>query len=330
VPGLRNSIESARSTKDLDEDATRVLATIARIQRWLRIEPVARQLALVDENYSPRWLHLGDGKKVSWQSTEAWRDTHVLLAEVKREPENPKAADELVGRLLDQIQWHHRLATAWVAIKGYSGPQDAKRVRAKELVDLANSDERDPKTGLRTPAQQDVLDAKLQAFADAPEKPKLKIKFTDPERPPEPAPTHGVTPVRWEATPNLFTGWATLDEQSYGQLTRRATSTARSIGRISLKTEWNALGLQDLVWTLVTLLLASLAWGVAKYSDTWGSTQDLIAAGVAGATGAVIVNWAALPLFQSVRLRGAGKEDAATATATAPKADAKVEVKAAQ
>ena len=47
LPALKYSIETARSSTDLDEDAKRVLDMIARMQRWLRVEPLARRLTLV-------------------------------------------------------------------------------------------------------------------------------------------------------------------------------------------------------------------------------------------------------------------------------------------
>lgn len=43
VEALEYSIETARSSKDLDEDAQRVLDMVARIQRWLRVEPAVRR-----------------------------------------------------------------------------------------------------------------------------------------------------------------------------------------------------------------------------------------------------------------------------------------------
>jgi hypothetical protein len=47
---LKTSIRTARTNSDLDKDATRVLDMVARIQRWLRVEPAARLLAMVQEN----------------------------------------------------------------------------------------------------------------------------------------------------------------------------------------------------------------------------------------------------------------------------------------
>lgn len=73
---------------------------------------------------------------------------------------------------------------------------------------------------------------------------------------PEPPTPAGLTDVVWSASPNLFTGWATLDGKSHGQPVRQAAA-------------WN----------------------------------DLVTAFVAGLVGHVVVKWAALPAFQSLRLR---------------------------
>lgn len=285
---LEESIKYARSSKDLDEDATRLLDLIGRIQRWLRVEPVARRLAIVARESSG---------KPAWTDTITWRFTQAALAAAKREPPSAKEADALVGLLLFQTEWHHRAAALWRV-----APGDANL--ADKLTKIETGLE---KVGGATwkPELLDVLFARLLALGDghdvgeAPQEPSMPDV--------KPVEDVGITPVRWDASPDLFTGWATLDAPSYGQLSRRAATSARSLASINLENEARSLSLADGGWTLVAVLLASVTYGTIDYSDIWGTREDMVKAFVAGVTGVVVINWAALPLFQSIRLR-ASKE----------------------
>ncbi len=294
LPALKESIASARSSGDLDEDATRVLDMIARMQRWLRVEPVARRLAIVSERKPD-----ADPAGHDWLKSNTLRDTRALLEMVQREPADADKADELVSHLLFQLKWHNEMAVIWNAAAS-NGPL------ATEVTTLDQALGDESKAGTRTAEEQDGLEARLQALIPA----GTAIPAL-PAVPGEPAGElpNGITPVRWNASANLFTGWATLDAQSYGQLTRRAATSARALYMPSpsdLAHEVTLLRLPDAGWTLVALTVASIAYGNTAYSNTWGTSQDLATAFLAGALGKVVVNWAALPIFQSIRLR-AGK-----------------------
>jgi hypothetical protein len=294
VPALTTSIETARSGKDLDEDTSRVLDTIARIQRWLRLEPAARRLALVAESASPPDLSPADGTPQRWEDSKTSRDTRILLEAANREPVDVAAADVLVERLLSQARWHHRVAEAWSAVAAAGSADLAKAFLA---IDALLGDDASVET--RKPEDQDVLDSKLLAFA----KKSLAIELTEPPAPADPSGTAGVTPARWSASPNLFTGWATLDSQSYGQLSRRAVTSARALAWPDLTMEAKSLRLPDFTWSMVSLILACLVYALASYGDTWGTDKDLANAFLAGVLGTVAVKWAALPIFQSIRVR---------------------------
>ncbi len=296
VPGLISSIETARSSKDLDEDTARVLDTVARIQRWLRLEPAARRMTMVASVPAPPALG-----GLAWVDSKTWRDTKALIEAAKREPVTVPDADALLARLLSQTRWHHHLAQVWSAV---SASGDLELTTKLKEIDALLADTSTVET--RKPEEQDVLDAKLLAFVRGTAA-SLGIGLSDPPTPAEPGEAAGITPVRWLASPNLFTGWATLDAQSYGQLARRAATSARSLAVPNLITEFRALGWVDVGWTLVTLLLTSIAYGLTKYGNTWGSTEDLAAAFLAGVLGTVTVKWAALPIFQSIRLQAAPK-----------------------
>jgi hypothetical protein len=310
APGVLASIRGARATTDLDEDADRVLDMVARIQRWLRLEPAAQLLVKAEAEYASMPLQfvkdskpelLLFGRKDNTQEQHEWADSNTrlesrtLLDAGKREPPDAKAADDLVARLLRQAAWHHHYCEAWKALSVADSTRDAERKRLWELDQALVSNNKTVLT--RTAEEQDAFDAKLSAF---------DVKFTAPHKPNKPGPDgrpEDFTQVDWDASPNLFTGWATLDGRSYGQLTRRAATSARALFWPEFGREFDVLNWRDLFWSLLVAGAASAAYIVPKYGDTWGTTTDLIGAVVAGLIGNVAIDWVALPIFQSLRVR---------------------------
>ena len=319
LPALRESIETARSSADLDEDAERVLDMVARMQRWLRVEPLARQLALVARFDPGGGLpkdseETEDGKTkdldaLMWHDSRTLRDTRALLEMARREPADAEKADDLVARLMFQIEWHRKMAAAWQAARG--AEQHLKRSKEIRALEKALGDE--SKVGTRDIEEQDGLSAQLQGVVEEHENDVHPREIGDIEGEEIDAKGRalGITPVVWKASPNLFTGWATLDGQSYGQLTRRAATSSRSryIPELSsIAHEGARFGAADAGWTAAILLFAAVTYGAITYSESWGSTKDLATAFLAGSLGKVTIDWAALPIFQSVRLRKAAKD----------------------
>lgn len=312
LPALRWSIGEARSSADLDEDAGRALDMIARMQRWLRVEPLARRLALVatEETAGPTLPEEEETKEDGTKTTKpalAWGDsntlsnTRALLEMAQREPANSDKADDLVARLIFQIEWHTGVAAAWAATAGDS-------IRGKEVRALEEALGDGSKAEKREPSEQDDLLARLQGALTKRKVTVPEIGEIEGENVGQEGRKLGITPVRWDASANLFTGWATLDAPSYGQLARRAATSSRSIympGPADLWREIKLTNLYDWAWTVAILAVASVAYGTATYDDTWGTHADLGTALLAGFLGKVTVNWAVLPIFQSIRLRKA-------------------------
>ncbi len=289
--GLQVSIETARSRKDLDEDTERTLKLVARIQRWLRVEPAARRLRKVDQRRPSTEVA---GK--TWLASRAWRDMQLLREAARRELPSPEAADALVERLLRQASWHHKFAEVWEGASISTGKSKLKAERAVRKLEGALGEK--PTVLSRTPEAQDALDQQLDGVLE-----ELGIAagpMPDIEKPRE---EHGVTSVDWDASPFTFTGWATLDGESYGQLARGAARGARRLGYEDVKIELRSITLGDVFWSGVSLGLVCIVYGTQKYDETWGSNGDPLAAFVAGATGVIVIQWAALPIFQSIRLR---------------------------
>ncbi len=320
---LRRSIETARSSRDLDEDSERVLNMVGRMQRWLRVEPVARLLAAVnDEDLFHRPIKVTSkikgqkkkGKKKEtvthqWRNSQTQIDTLALLEMAQREPVEPSKADDLVERLFFQARWHHAFAAVW----------DAAAARSPGLVapllELDKSMKEDKKTaGARTADEYDALDGRLQVLVEQlPDKDGAGIpERLYPSNPEDCAPDARLAPYQWNASPDLFTGWATLDAPSYGQLSLRAATTSRARYRPGPRGYVMELltfrPVVDTAWTFAILGVVSLGYGVTNYSNTWGTRDDLAKAFLAGLTGLAAVKWAALPIFQSARIRAAKSE----------------------
>lgn len=319
LPALEQSISTARSSADLDEDAARVLDMVARMQRWLRVEPLARRLALLEAKVGPAGelpeerKNGKDGKDepidaLAWNDSNTLRDTRALLAMARREPAEAKAADDLVARLLFQVEWHSRMSAAWDA--AWNAKEDARRPKEVRALEEALGSE--SKVAKRDTGEQDGLTARLAGLLAKHDDIEVEeIGEIDGEEIDEQGSTLGITPVKWDASAHLFTGWATLDGQSYGQLARRTATSSRERylpDRNAIKGELRFHD-ADWAWTFAILAFASAAYGVTVYNDTWGSCQDLATAFLAGSLGKVTIDWAALPIFQSVRLRKAAKSD---------------------
>ncbi len=309
VDELRNRIAEARNDKDLEEDTTAVLDVVARVQRWLRLAPAAWRLQLV----------LEEGCEPRWRASRTWRDTRLLQEHLMYEPLTVDETDDLSARLLWQIRWHHELFALhmWTQSTVDAGAEgDMKLADHKKLVEALDLKLPEKSNVLaRTSAERDELDFALEQLRDglqAPpsgELPTLRVPAS--------------LSVNWLATPNLFTGWATVDGTSWLNVhtraagpPRRPTRRERSTRRRSHKDRRKDL-LAEMGWSVAPLIAASVVYAITVYSETWGSMTDILTALAAGFVGKVAVDLATLPIFQSRRLLAVGKA-AAPAPATSP------------
>lgn len=73
--------------------------------------------------------------------------------------------------------------------------------------------------------------------------------------------------------------------------------------RVKRSTPYRKLRLLDLVLSAATLLVTAILYAGTVYNDTWGTAGDFGSAFGAGFLGLVVVKWALLPIYRSVRLR---------------------------
>jgi len=314
VERLRERIREARNDRDLDEDTSSVLDVAARIERWLRLAPLAWCLNMVAEE--PK----APGE--SWRQTNTWRDTCMLMRRLRYEPRTVAEADDLVARVLWQIDWHHAVAALLASTTRTSN-------LGKGLLAL---DGKLTKNVLeRTPGERDELACELG---------RLRLEADRGPIIPARRPVLKGVEVAWDATPSLFTGWATLDGASWRRLRARAAQRKRTptprevpkaagkaskaVGEASNEADSRAsrdasarkqtLRAPGQALTFVALLIlpvaaASAVYAHTLYSDLWGSWADILTALSAGFIGKVAIDWGTLYIFQSNRLRPPGKAE---------------------
>jgi hypothetical protein len=284
---VRQSIAGARTSADLDQDAARVLDLVARMQRWLRIEPAARRL---------RDVAAASPTDATWRRTRVAQDTALLLMAARSEPLDAAAADTLVSHLLRQARFQNRLLALWRSLSGSARTTTLNALYRPTVPPPEGALVVVPPTVLeRTVADQDAIDANLDTALLGTPVPHGTPGLPNPAGPP------GVS-VAWDASPSFFTGWATLDAKSFGQIVSESRVTRRSYKLSVLWSEVCRISLPDALVLLGAVGIGSLAYFPTLYTDTWGSATDLATAFLAGLLGHVVVNWAALPAFQSLRL----------------------------
>ncbi|HUA74042.1 MAG TPA: hypothetical protein VL988_04720 [Solirubrobacteraceae bacterium] len=270
---LQDEIAGARDDADIRESTDRLLDVIARLQRWLRIEPASRRLLAISRRPVTQ----------SWQSSSTSRDTGLLLLALKREPKDAAAADDIVWRTLRQANWHSGLADAWK--RSLANAASHAEVEALDQS-LAQGD-----VFARTPADQDKLDLELQRVRSKVGLPPIL----------KPTPTSITPKVDWNADPARFKGWAVYDGTEFARIRGKVKRPVWDLPK--RRPSRPTLSLGDLVWTLLPILLSCLVYTLTVYGRTWGSVKDILTALVAGVAGKVVVDYAALPLFRSRRLR---------------------------
>ncbi|HEY2718720.1 MAG TPA: hypothetical protein VGI52_03750, partial [Solirubrobacteraceae bacterium] len=218
-----------------------------------------------------------------WQDSLTVRDSGRLRLALRREPKDVPAADDLIWRVLWQAGWHFGLADAWRSSVGVPG--EIAEVIALDRA-LAAKDAFE-----RTPAECDELALRLDAVRRTlkrPAEPELPMTKADPK-------------VDWDVDPAHFKGWAVFDGTEFGRVRARVE---RPVWSPPPRTPNRArLSPGDLTWTLLPILFSCLVYTLTIYSRTWGSVKDVLTALAAGVVGKVVIDYAALPLFRSPRLR---------------------------
>jgi hypothetical protein len=311
VRGLFSSIYWARNRVDLDEDADWATELSERVARWRRVEEQAQALLSAIDKVPP---NRPEGRRFA--QTRTAEDSLALLYEARdTEPTADDTADDLRHRLKRQAEWHSGVADAWRAyVEVYDRlDEDLKRPLADDLDALACPD---TSVASRTPEEHRRLLVRLEALrhrlhergaprSDAVETgPALMVPARSgllggalvlPDTPQVPsAGTSMAVPAAAQVAQALAPGRPVAqpldDSKGWRRAIRNGLRSARRVG----------LGL-----TLGIAAAAAVVYVSTIYDDTWGSLVQFLTAFGAGFGSRVVVDWAVLPAFASLRLRRA-------------------------
>lgn len=283
VSALLWHIKTARDDADFSEDIARTQRLIAAIERWLTLEPVARETAQLLEGDPPPARG-----SLEFADTTAYRDLAYLAMRATRPPTDDLECEWLVGALASQGRVVAKCKVIWellAELESRAGwlPDEAEAIAEVDVVTLERAY---PEYKYRSPEQTDLMLVSLRQAED-----RLRRLHGD-------AGSLDTRPRVVEAhrIDNLLDAPANNPAIDRGMLDL-------SPWRLRLAGAFSGVALRAAFWTLARALVAAVAYALTIYSDTWGSVTDFASAFTAGFLTETIVNWAVLPAFRSNRNR---------------------------
>jgi hypothetical protein len=321
-----SNIHWAKAESDLDEVAEQVADLRARIVRWVTVANSIAELERVTK-LEPKFV-AGN----SWSDRKTPRDTERLLELIREiEPADDKAAKDLIDRINRQSRWHETFAEAWHAravltldMTNNRGKYDTNADAMLKTLDLERLDtEACPESKRSAETQVDLklqLVRYMEQIKATYKGPADDLKLPGPAAvalPVAPAPTLTLVATAAEAggaSEAIVEEGFTESDRKEPQLRDRLRGTSAS-GHNGKRNPVavGAIAKRDFFWTFAIALVSSAAYIPTFYTPTWGTAADYVGAFAAGFLGKAAINWAALPLFQSLR-----PSKAASAEATAP------------
>lgn len=317
-----SAIHWAKDDSDLDEAGKQVDKLRERVIRWLTI---ANGVAALEQAAA---LEPDEHGTEPWRDRRACRDTNFLLRLVRGiEPADDATAKSLVDRIARQAHWHTVLARVWHARTKLDDAMRADRDKEKysdndrEMLAALNFKKLDcaawPESG-RTAEKQIELEQDLAAYAQ-----KIVRTYKGDTADLVLGSAHKGKAADTAATASaIFEMGLVYTAADRGLITPALTDATREANKVSRKASLmrspNVLGQtlrRDLFWTAAIATASSAAYALTIYSSTWGTATDYVGAFTAGFLGKAAINWAALPLFQSLR---AATSPAVTATDAKP------------
>jgi hypothetical protein len=288
VSALLWDIDTASDDTDFEKERARTHAVIAAVERWLTLEPVARETAHLLEDAPPPTRENAD-----FSHCRAYRDLAWLRLAATTPPDDDRACEQLVASLAEQGLIVSKAKVAWSLLaelerrRGWTVEQ-AKLIRELDLVGL---EQRFPAFGERSVAQTNELRVELDDAI-------RRLNRLQGDRPP--------------AAGDEAVAQATRIEQELAA-TKENPGISRELPevkswRLGLSAAFNRLAFRSLFWTFARALVTVAAYTIAIYSPTWGSVTDFASAFTAGFLTETLVNWALLPAFRSIKNHGGGQD----------------------
>jgi hypothetical protein len=309
-PTIWSNIHWARSEADLAAVSKEIDELSARVIRWTTTASSVEKL-IAASRLAPKSIEAGE-----WDTTRAVADTAFLQELVQSEPATEEAATALVDRISRQAHWHTVLARAFNAKavvndainKDIAKGIDKATAAAAQLktADLKKLDgEASPESGRdiekQAAVERDLASAMRTirgiyegADGDLELAEPVSAVYTVADRPAEvPLASEVTAAARADSSRGGAGGRPSLarlrGESAFTDEGKRIPASIRGVLR------------RDVPLTLLTAIISSVAYVPTVYGSTWGSLSDYATAFCAGFLGKVVVNWAALPAFQSIR-----------------------------
>jgi hypothetical protein len=291
VRAVWSSIHWARTDADLDAAAKGLVELRTRIIRWLSAAKSVDALAAVAAMKPST-------PEADWDATHTVGDSDDLLTIVKETtPPTDAATAALIDRLTRQAHWHARFASAWYAKSVLMKAMDSQTYSHEdhlkaEKIDLTALDAKAwPESG-RKPEMQIQLERELatsvKQIRELYKGAESKLVIQDGGRDAD--------------TSVAFTTDAVFGVVDLSAMARVPPSDpAATADERSPNSERVKILARDLPWTLAIAAMSAAAYAPTLFSTTWGRPSDYLSAFAAGFVGKLVVNWGALPLFQSLR-----------------------------
>lgn len=299
VAGRYAELKWARSDDDLKALATEVDEAITEIGRWLLVFERAKELqALLGRRGVPV------RKGGEWEATKIAIDAEEFLDGLRRaERTTDNDARELAIKCIERRRWYALVLEAWTKI--------ARAEQDPALPDVARTalGQKDlspftsvgfPKSTQLAPLGAELARVMREARALVP---KLDRYADEPSAETFDAFVESAS-LADKRSPNLMAG---VEDESKRLEAEHEISAQDRSGEEALQ----RLSVLDWMVTAVLALGATFAYTVPLYDSTWGTTTDVLTALAVGFGTQVVVQWAAMPIFRSIRTAKAGDDSPA-------------------
>jgi hypothetical protein len=315
----------ARNDADLDEAQAAALTLVHGIKTW--------QLALADVRGLWELAEEPRAQAEKWSRIKTAQDTRLLLRKAQHNPGDAAKSSELLEKIKQQTSWHRAFAEAWDLRTRLIEAGGEVATDASE-IDLAKLDEDAKPVLTRTNDEQDQLEldleqlyTKLVDIAERSNADPLTAEvdiptISDGERELEAERLRSELSWLEADTPLAYArigaARALTTTSENGHKAQAAAGAENGAGSTAKQkdsrppappTSNRAVGvlrrlqLVDGLMSIAILVVTSVLYAVTIYGPTWGSISDWATAFGAGFTGHVVVKWALLPIYRSLRVR---------------------------
>ena len=265
--------------RDLDQD---VRSLEEQTRRWLEVEQAASRVREVSALHLPE----REGAEQVFSNTPPGLATRAVLTHAYTEVRTDEEVDARVSELdalrevLPDAQaiWRYQYQLDQLNVSR----QSRSRWELKSLW---------PATYPGGDTAFEDLAARLTAARDRLERAVKRAKEQKPDAPGQAVPGDDGEPVDGQMNPPSAPPRG------------RPSRWARARGFARAPTRWARLWLPELIISLTAMAVASAAYALTLYGETWGSEEDYITAFAAGFFGRVAVDVARLQLFRPARQR---------------------------